>query len=45
MSENVIANNDNEREKLLPVVTKILGLYVIIMTIAYFAGNMIYQIP
>lgn len=45
MSENAIANNDEERERLLPVVIKILGLYVIIMTIAYFVGNMIYQIP
>lgn len=45
MSEHVIADNDNEREKLLPVVLKIFGLYVGIMTFGYFVGNMIYQIP
>ena len=45
MSEHVITDNAEEREALGPVVLKIFGLYVAIMTVAYFVGNAIYQIP
>lgn len=45
MSEHVIDNNQEEREQLLPVVSKIFGAYVAIMVLAYFVGNVIYQIP
>ena len=45
MSEHVITDNAEEREALVPVVTKIFALYVTIMTFAYFIGNAIYQIP
>ena len=45
MAEHIISENTEEREELLPVVLKIFGLYVTIMTVAYFVGNAIYQIP
>ncbi len=45
MSEHVIGENAQEREALLPVVTKIFGLYVTLLVVGYFVGNMIYQIP
>ncbi len=45
MSEQVIAENSKEREKLLPVALMAFTGYVVIMTFGYFVGNMIYQIP
>lgn len=45
MSDQVIENNTQEREKLGPVVSMIFGIYVALMVIGYLVGNMIYQIP
>lgn len=45
MAEHIISDNTAEREDLVPVVLKIFGLYVTIMSVAYFVGNAIYQIP
>ena len=45
MAEQIVSENTAEREDLVPVVLKIFGLYVVIMTVAYFVGNAIYQIP
>jgi hypothetical protein len=45
MAEHVISENTAEREDLVPVVLKIFGLYITIMTVGYFVGNAIYQIP
>ena len=45
MSENVITDNEKEREKLLPVAGMAFAGYVLIMTFGYFVGNFIYQIP
>ena len=45
MSHQIIEGNNQHREQLVPVVAKIIGTYVAILTLAYFVGNMIYQIP
>lgn len=45
MSEHVINENSAERSHLLPVVGMIAAAYLTIMTVGYFVGNMIYQIP
>lgn len=45
MSDQIIEDNSEHREQLVPVVAKIIGTYAAILTFAYFVGNMIYQIP
>lgn len=45
MSEHVAELNGEHREKLVPVVGSIVGIYVVIVSMAYFVGNMIHQIP
>ncbi len=45
MSEHVIEDNAAEREQLVPIVTRIFGLYVTLLVLGYFVGNFIYQIP
>ena len=45
MAEETLQANDAEREKLMPITLMALGGYVVIMTLGYFIGNMIYQIP
>ncbi len=45
MSEEVIGSNSEEREKLAPIVGMVIGCYIAIMTLGYFLGNAIYQIP
>jgi|GEM_PF-1704876 len=37
--------NESEREKLGPVAGMIFGLYLVILLVGYFTGNLIYQIP
>ena len=44
-SEYHVSVTGQEREKLLPVVGVLCGLYVTIMTMGYFVGNLIHQIP
>lgn len=45
MAEHVIEDNAEEREQLLPVVVKIVGVYLTLLVGGYFVGNLIYQIP
>lgn len=45
MSEHGINQDSVERAQLLPVAGGIVGIYLVIITVAYFVGNMIYQIP
>ncbi|MFN3163897.1 MAG: hypothetical protein ACE37N_10545 [Pseudohongiellaceae bacterium] len=45
MSDHAITENGADRAHLLPVVGGIAGLYLAIITVAYFVGNMIHQIP
>lgn len=53
MSEHAMANvgsveqheKQEPRERLGPVAGAIFGLYLVIITVGYFVGNMIYQIP
>lgn len=45
MSEQTIGSNSEEREKLAPIVAMVIGGYIAIMTLGYFLGNAIYQIP
>ena len=45
MSEHVIENNEAEREDLVPVAGFIVGGYLLLLTLGYFVGNAIYQIP
>lgn len=42
MSEHVVTNpNGEDREKLLPVAATIFGLYLIILSVGYFVGNLV----
>lgn len=45
MSEHVVSENSAERAHLLPVVGMIAAAYLTIITVGYFVGNMIHQIP
>lgn len=45
MSEHAITEHNIERAHLLPVAGAIAGIYLAIITVGYFVGNMIHQIP
>jgi len=45
MSEHTMTQGGDHRDHLLPVVGGIAGLYLAIITLSYFVGNFIHQIP
>ena len=45
MNDHVIAANQIERARLLPVLGAIVATCITILGVAYVVGNLIYQIP